>query len=89
MDLRKYLEADPFAEVKRESFGDAYEEHLHEQDKREYRYQPDPRVQEGKDTAALSVYFIKHLFIMGFKMVFYGLTFFFALFMLFVIFGGG
>jgi len=87
MDLKKYLEADPFVEVKNKSFGDAYESYLHKQDEQEY--QPDPRIQEGKDTAALSVYFIKHLFIMGFKMVFYGLTFFFALFMLFVIFGGG
>jgi hypothetical protein len=86
MDLKKYLDSDPFAEVKNKSFGDAYESHLHKQDEQEYRYQPDPRIQEGKDTAALSVYFIKHLVIIGFKMVFYGLTFLFVLFLISAIF---
>ena len=79
MNLKKYLEADPFVEVKNKSFGDAYESYLHKQDEQEY--QPDPRIQEGKDTAALSVYFL-----IGFKFTFYGLTFLFVLFLIFAIF---
>jgi hypothetical protein len=86
MNLKNYLDSDPFAEAKNKSFGDAYEAHLHAQDAQEYQSRPDPRIQEGKDTAALSVYFIKHLVIIGFKFVFYGLSILFVLFLIFAIF---